>query len=258
MTRKKIWNRLLISLLILILIYTFYTLDYSNLANVQLSSILNIVDGLAHPDWAYVYDGSSEDLVHLLFETVTIAFYGTILGAVLSIPFTLLSTFSIWGRWTAIPRLGRGILNLLRSIPALVYAIFFVRVVGPGPFAGALALGVQLIGMLGKLISEELDHVDETPIEASIAVGASHVQTFQYARLPQVLPLAASHIINHFEINVRSASTLGLVGAGGIGAPIIFALQQRRWSRVSIILLGIIIVVLVIDTMSSRIRKKLL
>ncbi|MGX7107789.1 PhnE/PtxC family ABC transporter permease [Hutsoniella sourekii] len=121
----------------------------------------------------------------------------------------------------------------------------------------ALALGVQLIGMLGKLISEELDRADEAPVEAMTAAGASGVQAFQYARLPQVLPLAASHILNHFEINVRSATTLGLVGAGGIGAPIIFALQQRNWSRVSIILLAIIVVVLIIDLLSTQVRKRL-
>ena len=153
--------------------------------------------------------------------------------------------------------IGRLILNILRSVPALIYAILFVRIVGPGAFAGALALGIQLIGMLGKLVSEELDRSDEVPVEAMRASGASSFQSFQYARLPQVIAMSTSHVVNHFEINVRSATTLGLVGAGGIGAPVIFALQQRNWGRVSIILLAIILVVICIDLLSTYIRQLL-
>ena len=257
MTKKKIINTSLLIVLAVIIVYSFIRIDYSNLINLQFNNVWNIFTSLLQPDVSYVYDGSSEDLVHLMFETVVIAFYGTILGSILSLPFILLSAQSIWGRLQFIPLATRGLLNLMRSIPALIYAILFVRVVGPGPFAGALALGVQLIGMLGKLASEELDRIDETPVEAMIAAGSTHMQSFQYARLPQVVPIAASHILNHFEINVRSATTLGLVGAGGIGAPIIFALQQRNWARVSIILIGIIAVVVIIDLLSTAIRKRL-
>lgn len=257
MTKKKIINYSLLTVLVLTLIYAFVTLDYSNLSNLQLNNILHIFSGLLQPDLSYVYDGTSEDLVHLMLQTVVIAFYGTVIGSVFSLPFILLSTKSIWGRFQFIPAITRTLLNLLRAIPALIYAILFVRVVGPGPFAGALALGLQLIGMLGKLVGEELDRVDETPVEAMIAAGSSNMQSFQYARLPQVIPIAASHILNHFEINVRSATTLGLVGAGGIGAPIIFALQQRNWARVSVILLAIIVVVVIIDLLSSAIRSRL-
>lgn len=257
MTKKKLIDYSLLIILVLLVVYSFIRLDYSNIVNLQFNHVWNIFISLLQPDISYVYDGSSEDLIHLMFETVVIAFYGTILGSVLSLPFILLSAKSIWGRFQIIPTLSRGLLNLLRSIPALIYAILFVRVVGPGPFAGALALGVQLIGMLGKLVSEELDRVDETPVEAVVAAGSTNMQSFQYARLPQVVPIAASHILNHFEINVRSATTLGLVGAGGIGAPIIFALQQRNWARVSIILIGIIMVVVLIDLFSTAIRKKL-
>ena len=145
----------------------------------------------------------------------------------------------------------------MRAIPTIIYAILFVRVVGPGPFAGGLAIGTQLVGMLGKLISNAMDNVDNTPIEALNSVGASKFQTFQYAHLPQITSISVSHILNHFEISVRSATILGLVGAGGIGAPIIFALQSRDWGKVSIILIAIIIVVLIIDALGTFIRKKL-
>lgn len=146
MTKKKFINSSLLIVLAVIIVYSFIRIDYSNLINLQFNNVWNIFTSLLQPDVSYVYDGSSEDLVHLMFETVVIAFYGTILGSILSLPFILLSAQSIWGRLQFIPLATRGLLNLMRSIPALIYAILFVRVVGPGPFAGALALGVQLIG----------------------------------------------------------------------------------------------------------------
>lgn len=254
---KKYTKRALLVIIALLVIWSFVTIEYIDLSILSLTYIRSIVQGLLSPDWGYVYNGSTEDLLHLMLDTVAIAFYGTVLGTVLSLPFVFLSSYSLWGRWTIVPRIGRGILNILRSIPTLIYAILFVRIVGPGEFAGGLAIGTQLVGMLGKLISEAMDNIDETPVESMTSVGATRVQTFHYARLPQVMPLAMSHILNHFEISVRSATILGLVGGGGIGAPVIFALQSRNWSRVSIILLSIIVVVLLIDTISTAIRRRL-
>ena len=138
-----------------------------------------------------------------------------------------------------------------------VYAIIFIKVVGPGAFAGVLAIGVHQIGMLGKLFTEEMERMDETPVEACHAVGANGVQTMFYARLPQLMPIYASLVLNHFEIAVRSASTLGLVGAGGIGATLIFAIQACRWSRVGIILLTVIATVFLLDMLTGWVRKKL-
>ena len=254
---KNLTKRLLGIVMLLLVVWSFLMIEPLDLSLISGSYIRTIVEGLFSPDWNFVYTGSSEDLVSLMLDTVAIAFYGTVLGSVLSIPFILLSSYSLWGRWTIVPRIGRGVLNLLRSIPTLIYAILFVRIVGPGEFAGGLAIGTQLVGMLGKLISEALDNIDEIPVEAMASVGSTDFQIFQYARLPQVLPIAVSHILNHFEISVRSATILGLVGAGGIGAPIIFALQARNWPRVSIMLIAIILVVVVIDQLSTFIRRQL-
>ena len=138
-----------------------------------------------------------------------------------------------------------------------MYAIIFVKMVGPGPFAGVMAIGVHQIGMLGKLFTEEMEALDETPVEAMHAVGAGFWQPFFYAREPQLMPIYASLSLNHFEIAVRSAATLGLVGAGGIGAPLIFAIQARNWDRVSIILIGVIVTVFLLDVLTGYIRKKL-
>ena len=175
---------------------------------------------------------------------------------VLAVPFTLLASRSLWKN-PVVPRVGKFVLDVLRAFPELVYAIIFIKVVGPGAFAGVLAIGVHQIGMLGKLFTEEMERMDETPVEACHAVGANGVQTMFYARLPQLMPIYASLVLNHFEIAVRSASTLGLVGAGGIGATLIFAIQACRWSRVGIILLTVIATVFLLDMLTGWVRKKL-
>lgn len=120
-----------------------------------------------------------------------------------------------------------------------------------------MAIGVHHIGMLGKLYTEELEAMDEKLIEEAEAVGANFWQTLFFVRIPTLMPIYSSLSLNHFEIAVRSAATLGLVGAGGIGAPLIFAIQTRSWGKVSIILLGVILTVFALDVITGIIRRKL-
>lgn len=244
-------------LLLAVVIFCAWDLDYSAFENFSGANFISTVKQLFHPDWGYFYDGSGEDVFSLILLTIAIAFAGTAIGTVLAIPFTLLASRTLWSKHSVIPRIGKTILDILRAFPELIYAIIFVKVVGPGPFAGMLAIGVHQIGMLGKLFAEEMEKMNEEPVEACRSVGANGVQTMFYARIPQVLPIYSSLILNHFEIGVRSASTLGLVGAGGIGAPLIFAIQARNWDKVSIILLAVIVTVYVLDIVTGIIRKKL-
>lgn len=215
-----------------------------------------IFKGLFHPDWSYVYSPDGEDLINGLLETLSIAVIGTAISAILCIPFAILSTKRIV-HYKAVSGLGRFFLEFLRTFPELVMAILFIKAVGPGSFAGGLALGIGSIGMLGKMFSESIETMDFGPIEALTACGANGIQKIRFAMLPQVLPSLISLTLYRFEINVRSATILGMIGAGGIGTPLIFALQARGWSRVGIILLGIIVMVIAIDTISGSIRKKL-
>ena len=193
----------------------------------------------------------------MILLTIAIAFAGTVIGTILAIPFTLLASRNLWGKNSTVPRIGKFVLDILRSFPELIYAIIFVKVVGPGAFAGVMAIGIHQIGMLGKLFAEEMEKMNEDAVEACRSVGANSVQTMFYARIPQLMPIYSSLILNHFEIGVRSASTLGLVGAGGIGAPLIFAIQARNWDKVSIILLSVIVTVYLLDILTGYIRKKL-
>ena len=244
-------------LLVLIIIFCASGLDYSALSTFSWKSFMSTLQQLFHPDFSYFYDGSGEDVFSLILLTIAIAFAGTVIGTILAIPFTLLASRNLWSEKSLIPRIGKLILDILRSFPELIYAIIFVKVVGPGPFAGVLAIGVHQIGMLGKLFAEEMEKMNEDAVEACRSVGANSVQTMFFARIPQLMPIYASLILNHFEIGVRSASTLGLVGAGGIGAPLIFAIQARNWDKVSIILLSVIVTVYLLDILTGYIRKKL-
>lgn len=252
---KKTIGYLLIGLLVILL--STVGLDYSGLQTFSLSMAREVLRGLSSPDWSYVYDGSGEDLISLLLLTVGIAFLGTTIGTIFAIPLTLISSAKLFKSQTWVAKIGKLICNILRAFPELVYAIIFVKVVGPGPFAGVMAIGTHQIGMLGKLFTEELEEMDEHLIEDMEAVGANFWQILFYVRIPYLMPIYSSLALNHFEIAVRSAATLGLVGAGGIGAPLIFAIQTRTWSRVSIILLGVILTVMALDTVTSYFRKKL-
>ncbi len=238
------------------LLWCAWDIDFSTFRYFSWGSFRGTLMSLLHPDVSAFYTGSTEDIFSLMLMTIAIGFFGTTVGTVLAIPFTLFSASNLW-RNPVTPRIGKFILDVLRAFPELVYAIIFIKVVGPGPFAGVLAIGVHQVGMLGKLFTEEMERMDESAAEACRAVGANGVQVLFYARIPQLMPIYASLVLNHFEIAVRSASTLGLVGAGGIGATLIFAIQAARWSRVSIILLTVIVTVFLLDLLTGFIRKKL-
>ena len=231
-------------------------IGYSSLSAFSVELARDAFAGLARPDWSFVYDGSGEDLLGLMLTTVSIAALGTAIAAVLAAPLALVSARTMWGGGL-VPRAGKLACNVLRAFPEIIYAIIFVKVVGPGPFAGALAIGVHQIGMLGKLYTEQVEAMDETPVEAMRAAGANFWQVLFYARIPQLASIFASLALNHFEIAVRSAATLGLVGAGGIGAPLVFAIQARNWPMVSIILLGVVATVLAVDALGGFIRRRL-
>ena len=232
-------------------------LDYSGLKTFSPTLGLDVLHGLCQPNWTYLYDGSGEDVISLLILTIGIACLGTMIATVFAVPLALVSAANLWKSNRFIAKIGKLICNVLRSFPELIYAIIFVKVVGPGPFAGVLAIGVHQIGMLGKLFTEETEAMNEKISEELESVGANFWQVLFYGRIPNLLPICCSLVLNHFEIAVRSAATLGLVGAGGIGAPLIFAIQTRSWSKVSIILIGVVVTVFLLDQITGTIRKKL-
>ncbi|KRM19812.1 hypothetical protein FC40_GL001332 [Ligilactobacillus hayakitensis DSM 18933 = JCM 14209] len=260
--QKTFWQKystLMISLVVLVIYgWALTGLTFSGIQESAGEVSSSIFHGLTHPDWAYVYDGSGEDLVSLILQTLAIAFLGTVISAVLSVP------FAFWaargkneGKLHPRSTTGKFMLVLIRTFPEIVLAIMFIKAVGPGSFAGVLAVSIHSIGMLGKLFSEALENMDHGADEAIYAAGGTATDVLTLATIPTIMPEFLSYTLYRFEIAVRSASILGMVGAGGIGTPLLFAIQTRSWDRVGIILLGIIIMVTAIDWLSGMLRKKL-
>lgn len=252
--RLRLWSIYLI--LALIYIWAFAGMNVPEVKETAGQISKAIFTGIFHPDWNYVYLPDGEDLLRGLLDTVAIAILGTFISAVLCVPFAFWAATNM-GKGKTIPGSGKFVLSFIRTFPELVMAIMFIKAVGPGSYAGILALGLHSIGMLGKLFSEEIENMDLGPTEALVATGANRVQILWFAVIPQVLPGFLSFTLYRFEINVRSAAILGVIGAGGIGTPLIFALTSRDWDRVGIILLGIIVMVTIIDFISGYLRKKI-
>src|SRR5690606_28382663 len=179
----------------------------------------SIIAGLLSPDWDYVYLPEGEDLLRGLLDTLAIAVLGTFVSALLCLPFAFWAAAG-GGKAKAASGSGKFMLSFIRTFPEIVMAILFIKAVGPGAFAGVLALGLHSIGMLGELFAGEVELVDRGQLEALKAAGANRLQVWWYAIMPQVLPGFLNDTLYRFEINVRSAAILGVSGAGGIGTPL--------------------------------------
>ena len=191
-----------------------------------------------------------------LVVSLQIAALGTALAAVLALPFGVLAARNLT-RLPALPYLGKLILNAIRTFPELLLAIAFTRAVGPGAFAGVLAVGIHSIGMIGKLYAERIETVDKGAIEALTAAGASPIEVFRHGIVPEVTPDFLSYALYRFDLNVRAASVLGLVGAGGIGKLLILQLRGANLPEVGMIVLSIIVTIALVDIFSARLRARL-
>lgn len=240
----------------IVLIWAFVGVPTFEIKEQSGTIMRSILNGLIHPDWSYVYIPEGEDLLRGLLETFAIAVISTFLSAIFCIPFAFIAAKNMV-KFKPVSSVSKFILSVIRVFPEIVMAIIFIKAVGPGSFSGVLALGIHSIGMMGKLFAEDLENLDLSPTESLVASGANSIKTLMFAVVPQILPSYISLVLYRFELNLRSASILGLIGAGGIGTPLIFALQTRTWDRVGIILIGLIIMVAVIDIISGKIRKKL-
>jgi len=207
-------------------------------------------------------------------ETFAISFMGTLMAVVIALSIVffasrnlifsgLLYEFEPKHSWRRLARmlpflLAKGILNLLRTIPEMVWALIFVFVVGLGPFPGVLALGVHTGGVLGKLFGEVLEDVDTQPVELLQATGANRLQILFYGILPQVLPQFVSYTLYRWEVNIRVAAVLGLVGAGGLGQRIHIAISLFLENQLLTLIMAIYMLVTVVDYLSAYLRRKVI
>lgn len=185
--------------------------------------------------------------------TLHIALWGTMLAIICSIPLGLMSSENLAPAWIYQPT--RRLMDATRAINEMVFAMLFVVAVGLGPFAGVLALFVHTTGVLAKLFSEAVEAIDPLPVEGVRATGASLLQEILYGVIPQVLPLWISFSLYRFESNVRSATVVGMVGAGGIGVILWESVRGFQFQQTCAVMLVIIVSVTLIDLTSQRLRK---
>jgi phosphonate transport system permease protein len=197
------------------------------------------------------------EIAFAIVETIQMALIGTTVAAIISLPFGLLAARNTSPhRWVYVTT--RLLLNANRAIPEIIFALIFVAAVGLGPFSGVAALSVGAVGFMGKLYAEAIEAIDPQQVQAVSATGANRLQTFVYGVVPQALPLVASYSLLLFETNVRHATILGIVGAGGVGFVLskYMALFQYQYLMGALIL--IIVTVTVIDRISDALRRRLI
>lgn len=255
--RPKNWlSKILVALVVVALFaWSGSMLEFNELRQNGLVIAKNILSGILHPDTELLFNLTKTGVAYLLFETICIAFLGTVVGAILAIPFSFLSATNVVPRPIAVA--GRFMIMAIRTIPAFVYGLMFIRVTGPGPFAGLLTMSLCSIGMLSKMYIETIEDLDTRILESLDAAGCNTFEKIRYGIMPQLIPSFLSTAIYRFDMNLRDAAVLGLVGAGGIGAPLIFAMSGYKWNQVGSILTGLIILVLLVELFSSKIRVKL-
>lgn len=195
-------------------------------------------------DWKYYL---SETII-----TISMGIWGTLIAAIAAVPLSILASTNMCPVWIVQPT--RRILDAMRAINEIVFALIFVVAVGLGPFAGVLALFVHTAGALGKLFSEAVEAIDPGPVEGIRATGANQLQEVIFGVIPQVLPLWTSFTLYRFESNVRSASVLGIVGAGGIGVSLYQSFGSFQYQKVCAILIILIVATATIDFLSARVR----
>lgn len=191
-----------------------------------------------------------------LMESLWIAWVGTLIGAFFSFFLAFAAATNVTPGWLAWSI--RQILNAIRAVPELMLAMILIPVTGLGALTGALAIGIHSIGTLGKLSSEVIEGSDAGPVEAVASVGGTKVQQMRFGIVPQVMPNIVAYWLYRFEINIRASAVLGMIGAGGIGAEIVAQLLFRDFRRAGTVLLLTVVVVLAVDLISARVRRRII
>lgn len=211
-------------------------------------NMAEFLQGFAHPDFS-----DWQTYLAGMIETIQIALWGTALAVLFGAPFAILSSANVCPVWIVQPT--RRLMDASRAINEIVFALLFVVAVGLGPLAGVLAIAVHNVGVVSKLFSEAVEAIDPRPVEGIRSTGASRVQEVFFGIVPQVAPLWSSFILYRFETNVRSATVLGIVGAGGIGYALYENIRSFQYAQTAAIIIIVVVTVMLIDIISARLRR---
>jgi len=201
------------------------------------------------PKWDYI-----SELGRPLWDTLNIATMGTFMAIVLAIPVAFMAAHNTTPNKLILRPIALLIIVSSRSINSLIWALLLVAIIGPGVFAGLIAIALRSIGFCAKLLYEAIEEIDENQVEAVTATGASRWQVMAYAIVPQIMPALAGITVFRWDINIRESTVLGLVGAGGIGLQMQSSMNVLAWPQVSLILLIILVAVLVSEWVSAKVR----
>lgn len=191
-----------------------------------------------------------------MLESLYIAWIGTMIGAFFSFPLAFLAAKNVTPSWVS--NSVRQVLNAIRAVPELLVAMVLIPVTGLGPWTGTLAIGIHSIGTLGKLSSEVIEGIDPGPVQAVASSGGTWMQRMRFAIIPQVMPNIVAYWLYRFEVNIRASAVLGIVGAGGIGAELVSQLRFRDFARAGTVLFITVVVVLLVDMVSGRLRRRII
>ncbi len=255
--RPRLWwlYTLIVLIVAALLSWSGSSITYKGLATKGMTIAQGIGNGLLHPDTNLLFNLTPEGVPYQLLQTVAIAVLGTLIGGILAIPFSFLACDKIVPKWVAV--VFQAIILGIRTIPSLVWALVWIRVTGPNAFCGVVTESVCSIGMICKMYITAIEDIDTRILESLDASGCNGFQKIRYGILPQIIPNFISTVIYRFDINVKDATTLGIVGAGGIGAALIQCMNSSRWSMVGAYLTGMIVLMIFIELFSTKVRSKL-
>ena len=255
--RPKLWwiYTLIVLIVAAMLGWSGTAVEFKGLATKGIEVAKGVGNGLTHPDMNLLLNLTNEGVPYQLFQTVAIAVLGTLIGGLLAIPFSFLASDKIVPKWVAF--ITNAVILLIRTIPSLVWALVWIRVTGPNAFCGVVTQSVCSIGMISKMYITAIEDIDVRILESLDASGCTTFQKIRYGILPQIIPNFISTVIYRFDINVKDATTLGIVGAGGIGAALVQCINSSRWSMVGAYLCGMVVLMLFIEFFSTKIRSKL-
>ena len=221
------------------------SLQFAGFTEAGLNVAKGVIRGLFSPNWALILNLTENGIPSLILQTIAIAILGTIIGAILAIPFSFLASTAIVPK--PIAYTFRAVILLIRTIPALIWALVWIRVTGPGPFCGVVT----------QAVCSAIEDLDTGILESLDAMGCTTFQKIRIGILPQLSASFISTAIYRFDINLKDATILGIVGAGGIGSPLSQAISNSKWNAVGAFLLSLIVLVIIIEYCSTKIRARL-
>ena len=253
--RKWVLYTVIVLILAVLVGWSASGVNFTGVTSVGAEVAKGVFYGIFNPDRALLFGTSETDVPYLLLQTISIAVLGTIFGAILAIPFAFLASENIMPKPVAY--IFRVLILLIRTIPSLVWALMWIRVTGPGPACGVITQSVCSIGMISKMYITAIEDLDTKILESLDAMGCTPFQKIRYGVIPQLTASFISTAIYRFDNNLKDATTLGIVGAGGIGASLVQCLNSRRWAMVGSFVWGLMVLVMIIEFVSTKIRKKL-